>query len=163
MFRASTCSSSGGKKLYVYSIWYRHTAIPRTDWEQTDVSPLSISAWYGSLQSVMIPDTVGIQSSWRWAHRCSKHVEEYSVTDVIKEEKICALSWWLIQVYTLMHGPKSVKKSTSFNTCMYEYLVGHFYGINFSTLSVVKKWGDFWEQFPGEKKVHLMGREIWLP
>ena len=26
-----------------------------------------------------------------------------------KNKKNCALSWWLIQVYTMMHGPKSVK------------------------------------------------------
>jgi hypothetical protein len=38
MFRASLCSSSGGQ-LYIYSIWY------------------------GSIQSVTIPDTVNIQLS----------------------------------------------------------------------------------------------------
>ena len=46
----------------------------------------SISARYGSLQSVTIPDTVYIQfSSWRWAQRCSKHVEDHSVIYIIKE------------------------------------------------------------------------------
>ena len=29
--------------------------------------------------------TYNFLSSWRWAHQCSKHVEEYSVTNVIKE------------------------------------------------------------------------------
>jgi hypothetical protein len=35
---------------------------------------------WGSIQNGMIPDTVIIQlSSWRWAQRCSKHVEDHDV------------------------------------------------------------------------------------
>jgi hypothetical protein len=45
-----------------------------------DCSPLLIGALYGSIQIVTIPDTANIQlSSWRWAQRCSKHVEDHDV------------------------------------------------------------------------------------
>jgi hypothetical protein len=47
---------------------------------RADCSPLLIGALDGSIQCVTIPDTVNIQlSSWRWAQRCSKHIEDHYV------------------------------------------------------------------------------------
>jgi hypothetical protein len=49
---------------------------------------------YAVIQSVTIPDTVNIQfSSWRWAQRCSKHVEDHDVILLLNKQN-CALSWW---------------------------------------------------------------------
>jgi hypothetical protein len=55
MFRASLCSSSGGKIIYLQYLVSSHSVRCHT------VHRL-IGALYGSVQSVTIPDTVNIQS-----------------------------------------------------------------------------------------------------
>jgi hypothetical protein len=98
MFRATMCSSSGGK-LYEYNFWPNHSVI---------VACIPEGHYY----RVIMPEVVFIQlSSWGWAHSCSKHVEDLNKGNI--EETVRQIGY-LPELY---EDSRPEKYWINFKTC----------------------------------------------
>ena len=79
MFRATSFSSSWGK---IVLIQHRVStlSVSGRPVHRLRLSSLSTCAPEGHSETVTIPHVLIKLTSWRWARRCSKHVEDYNIS-----------------------------------------------------------------------------------
>ena len=83
MFRALLCPSSGGL-LYIYNIWFYVSLFWWPCSRKVGESLTNLPTARSPKETDIEPDVVNIQrSSWGWALKCPKHVEEHNYRNKI--------------------------------------------------------------------------------